>query len=71
MATLVNLGFSGVNLDHILYWEDNPQGQELAITFAVPWMVTQHAGVQYVTQIYREQARTRLLFLLESPGLNA
>jgi len=67
VATLINLGFAGINADYIACWEDDPACGELYVTLAVPALDVVHGGTHHLVLTYREEQRVRLLQYLECP----
>jgi hypothetical protein len=65
MATLINLGGTGLNADQIVTWTDDPQKGELCVVFAVPPLEAQLLGTPVFQWTYRAQQRDLLLAFLE------
>jgi hypothetical protein len=65
MATLINLGFAGLNIEYVAGWEDNPQEGELYVILAVPVLDVTHRGTHHLQLTYRDKQRMILLAYFE------
>lgn len=66
MATLINLGFSGINAEYIVCWEDDPQEGELHMILGVPYLDVKYGGTHHLQRTFRGKERTLLLQYLET-----
>jgi len=68
MATLIRFGQKGLNLDHVVTWEDDPEVETLLIEFLTPRAVD-HESTGTVTVHYHGAERQQLVHFFQTSPL--